>query len=139
MLNVLRHTAHLSCCFVLTLIQFLFFNYLKGFKIEFLEVVKFLFYIFFYLKSLLIKYKNSSRLTIDLMDTQDEDETEANEEPADIEKWSDYVEKYCIGSSSATITDDLRRVCNIKTICYILLSCVFFLLFHFTFYIPYPK
>ena len=43
------------------------------------------------------------------MDTQDEDddEEETNEEIADIEKWSEYVEKYCNGSE--TMKDDIKN------------------------------
>ncbi len=43
------------------------------------------------------------------MDTQDsdEDEEDANEELADIEKWSEYIEKYCSNSSEA-LSNELK-------------------------------
>jgi paired amphipathic helix protein Sin3a len=39
-------------------------------------------------------YKNSNRLTIQLLDTQEEEDDE-DSEIAEIEKWSEYIEKYC--------------------------------------------
>jgi hypothetical protein len=44
----------------------------------------------------IISYKNSCRLTLELMDTNDENESDDNEAATtEVEKWSEYVENYC--------------------------------------------
>lgn len=56
----------------------------------------------------IISYKNSCRLTIELLETdEDDEEDEDNEEIAEIEKWSEYVEKYCNAEENA-LSDELK-------------------------------
>lgn len=45
----------------------------------------------------IISYKNSCRLTLELMDTQEseDEDDEPQEDITDIEKWSQYVDNYC--------------------------------------------
>lgn len=51
------------------------------------------------------KYKNSGRLTFELLDTESqENQNEMNE----IEKWSEYIEKYC-GDEANQITDEIKE------------------------------
>jgi hypothetical protein len=40
-----------------------------------------------------LKYKNSGELTVELLDTENADMDE--NEVVEIEKWSEYIEKYC--------------------------------------------
>ncbi|XP_013418836.1 paired amphipathic helix protein Sin3a isoform X2 [Lingula anatina] len=47
-------------------------------------------------------YKNECRLTVDLLDT----ETENSDDPVEVEKWSEYVEKYV---TSDDISDELKE------------------------------
>lgn len=56
----------------------------------------------------IISYKNSCRLTIELLETdEDDEEDEDNEEISEIEKWSEYVEKYC-SAEEHTLSDELK-------------------------------
>lgn len=56
----------------------------------------------------IISYKNSCRLTIELIDTQDDEEDDdENETEAEVEKWSEYVEKYC-KSTNPEVSDDVK-------------------------------
>ena len=41
----------------------------------------------------IFKYKNSGRLTVELLDTETQENNE--NELVEIEKWSEYVERYC--------------------------------------------
>ncbi|KAL3171611.1 hypothetical protein MRX96_013806 [Rhipicephalus microplus] len=52
--------------------------------------------------SRLKKYQKETKLTIELIDT----ESDMSEDPAAIEKWSEYVDKYVVGEDS--ISDELR-------------------------------
>ena len=46
----------------------------------------------------MLSYKNSSRLTIELIDTQS-DEDDDEEKDADVEKWAEFVEKHLTSES----------------------------------------
>lgn len=48
------------------------------------------------------QYHKETRLTIELIDT----ESDVSEDPVEIEKWSEYVDKYVVGEDS--ISDELR-------------------------------
>ncbi|KAG0410274.1 hypothetical protein HPB47_012608, partial [Ixodes persulcatus] len=50
----------------------------------------------------LVLYQREAKLTIELIDT----ESDVSEDPVEIEKWSEYVEKYVVGDDS--ISDELR-------------------------------
>lgn len=50
----------------------------------------------------LLLYHKETRLTIELIDT----ESDVSEDPVEIEKWSEYVDKYVVGEDS--ISDELR-------------------------------
>jgi paired amphipathic helix protein Sin3a len=49
-----------------------------------------------------LQYKNDCRLTIELLDT----DTENSEEPVEVERWSEYVEKYI--ANDDTIPGELK-------------------------------
>ncbi|CAN7983566.1 unnamed protein product, partial [Ixodes hexagonus] len=51
----------------------------------------------------LVLYQREAKLTIELIDT----ESDVSEDPVEIEKWSEYVEKYAVGDDS--ISDELRE------------------------------
>jgi hypothetical protein len=56
-----------------------------------------------------LSYKNSCRLTVELIDTQSYEE---DEKDVEIEKWSEYVEKYSSleqQDSSKVLDDDLKE------------------------------
>jgi hypothetical protein len=57
----------------------------------------------------IINYKNSYRLTVELMDTNDENESDDDEAATtEVEKWSEYVENYCntnLGDENAATTE----------------------------------
>ncbi|KAL3196074.1 hypothetical protein MRX96_015619 [Rhipicephalus microplus] len=50
----------------------------------------------------LVLYQKETKLTIELIDT----ESDMSEDPAEMEKWSEYVDKYVVGEDS--ISDELR-------------------------------
>ncbi len=50
-----------------------------------------------------LQYKADSRLTLELLDT----ETENSEDPVEVEKWSEYVEKYI--ANDTNITEELKQ------------------------------
>ncbi|CAF0772019.1 unnamed protein product [Brachionus calyciflorus] len=54
----------------------------------------------------ILTYKNSCRLTVELLDPQrgDDEEDDMNDE-VDIPKWSEYIEKYCSGKE---ISDEVK-------------------------------
>jgi hypothetical protein len=58
------------------------------------------------------KYKNSGRLTVELLDTEDNlNENEMN----DIEKWSEYIEKYC-GDENNIVNDEIKEALLAKPV-----------------------
>jgi paired amphipathic helix protein Sin3a len=54
----------------------------------------------------IISYKNSSRLTIELIDTQGDDEDDEND--VEVEKWSEYVDKY-ISAENREFGEDIKE------------------------------
>lgn len=58
---------------------------------------------------LFFKYKNSNRLTIELLDTQDDEEDD--DEMGEVEKWSEFVDKYCasLQDTEERINDKLKE------------------------------
>lgn len=50
-----------------------------------------------------LQYKADSRLTLELLDT----DTENSEDPVEVEKWSEYVERYI--ANDTTISDELKE------------------------------
>ena len=62
----------------------------------------------------IISYKNSCRLTIELIDTQS-DEDDDEDEDAECEKWSEYVEKYSNNELDDDIKNSLLKKCVFLT------------------------
>ena len=57
----------------------------------------------------IVSFKNSCRLTIELLETDEDDgddEDNENEEIAEAEKWAEYVEKYC--GSEESMSEEVR-------------------------------
>lgn len=56
------------------------------------------------------QFKKECRLTFELMDT----EHEQSDDPIEVERWSEYVEKYV--SKDDTVSDDLKEHLNLKPV-----------------------
>lgn len=56
------------------------------------------------------QFKKECRLTFELMDT----EHEQSDDPIEVERWSEYVEKYV--SKDDTLSDDLKEHLNRKPV-----------------------
>lgn len=56
------------------------------------------------------QFKKECRLTFELMDT----EHEQSDDPIEVERWSEYVEKYV--SKDDTVSDDLKEHLNRKPV-----------------------
>ena len=56
-----------------------------------------------YISLVMLQYKTSCTMTVELLDT----DTEQGGEMAEVERWSEYVDKYlCIGGN---ISDELKQ------------------------------
>ena len=59
---------------------------------------------------LCLQYKKDCRLTIELLDT----DHEPADAPVEVERWSEYVEKYVRNDDTAT--EDLKHMLNRKPV-----------------------
>lgn len=57
-----------------------------------------------------LQYKKECKLTIELLDT----DHEAAEDPVEVERWSEYVEKYV--NNEDTVTDELKDMLSRKPV-----------------------
>ncbi len=56
------------------------------------------------------QYKDDCRLTLELLDTDHEN----NEDPMEVERWSEYVEKYI--ANDDTVSKELREQLSTKPV-----------------------